>query len=42
MHLTSEHFMFLELHMTRDLKSSGNKVIAATIFLSEVITKEAT
>jgi hypothetical protein len=42
MHLTVEHFMFLKLHMTRDLKSSGDGVIAAIIVLSDAITKEAT
>jgi hypothetical protein len=41
-HLTGEHFMFLELHMTRDSKSSGNGVIAMITFLSDAITKEAT
>jgi hypothetical protein len=42
LHLTSKHFMFLELHMTRDSKLSGNEVIAAITFLSDPITKEAT
>ena len=42
MHLTGEHFMFPELHMMRDPKSSGNGVIAAITFLSDPITKEAT
>jgi hypothetical protein len=42
MHLTGEHFMVPELHMTRYLKSSGNGVIAVITFLSDVITNEAT
>jgi hypothetical protein len=42
MHLTGEHYMFPELHMTRDPKSSGNGVITTITFLSDVITKEAT
>jgi capsule polysaccharide export protein KpsC/LpsZ len=42
MHLTGEHFMFPELHMTRDSKASSNGVITAITFLSDAITKEAT
>ena len=42
MHLTSEHFMFPKLHMTRDSKSLGDGVIVAITVLSDAITKEAT
>ena len=42
MHLTGKHFMFPELHMTRDPKSSGNRVIITITFLRDVIAKEAT
>jgi hypothetical protein len=42
MYLTSEHFIFLELHMTIDLKSSGDEVIVAINLLSDAIAKEAT
>ena len=42
MHLIGEHFMFPELYMKRDPKSSGNGIIAVITFLSDAITKEAT
>jgi hypothetical protein len=41
-HLIGENFMFLELHMTRDPKSLGNRVIAAITFLIDAIAKEVT